>query len=189
MCSKRGTGGRWVWRTRRWASRRATVSLGRLPCDCTMLGWYCRLQGLIRWKCWTRSEWIWLGCSCLTLPHLVKRSTGRSLVGRRTVCRSLSSGVSSHLHFLLDLKGLKKWLDRVAWVVSTYVEQRKRLADISKETSVDARSEEKLRENYNFFVRNVGLIFDLFYFKQWFPRILLFYLPCNKVVHPYVATS
>lgn len=60
-----------------------------------------------------------------------------------------------------DLKGLKKWLDRVAWVVSTYVEQRKRLADISKETSVDARSEEKLRENYNFFVRNTSMCLEV----------------------------
>ncbi|VDL63886.1 unnamed protein product [Nippostrongylus brasiliensis] len=60
-----------------------------------------------------------------------------------------------------DIKGLKKWIDRVAWIVAAYVDQRKRFTDQSAKVPVDANSENNLREVYNFFVRNTSMCLEV----------------------------
>ncbi|TKR92967.1 hypothetical protein L596_007513 [Steinernema carpocapsae] len=60
-----------------------------------------------------------------------------------------------------DLKGLKKWLDRLAWVVNTYVEQR-RFAENGGELKVASEEvEEVYKENYNYFVRNASMLLEV----------------------------
>ncbi|XGW21031.1 hypothetical protein V3C99_004189 [Haemonchus contortus] len=62
-----------------------------------------------------------------------------------------------------DLKGLKKWIDRVAWVVSAYIEERKRTVEKSLEfPSTTSTMEEHLRECYNYFVRNTSVCLEVF---------------------------
>uniref|UniRef100_A0A0N4W935 leucine--tRNA ligase n=1 Tax=Haemonchus placei TaxID=6290 RepID=A0A0N4W935_HAEPC len=62
-----------------------------------------------------------------------------------------------------DLKGLKKWIDRVAWVVSAYIEVRKRTVEKSLEVSTTTSTmEEHLRECYNYFVRNASVCLEVF---------------------------
>lgn len=53
-----------------------------------------------------------------------------------------------------DLRGLRKWLDRVAWIVNAYVEGRQAKKSMKK----DKAFEEAMRENYNYFVRNVSYL-------------------------------
>ncbi|KAJ1371305.1 tRNA synthetases class I (I, L, M and V) [Parelaphostrongylus tenuis] len=60
-----------------------------------------------------------------------------------------------------DDKGLKKWIDRVAWIVSAYVGERKRLADSLNNAGLNTEFEEKMREGYNFFVRNVSMCLEV----------------------------
>ncbi|WKX90168.1 hypothetical protein Q1695_009202 [Nippostrongylus brasiliensis] len=60
-----------------------------------------------------------------------------------------------------DIKGLKKWIDRVAWIVAAYVDQRKRFTDQSAKVPVNANSENNLREVYNFFVRNTSMCLEV----------------------------
>ncbi|VDM63363.1 unnamed protein product [Angiostrongylus costaricensis] len=48
-----------------------------------------------------------------------------------------------------DDKGLRKWIDRVAWIVSAY------------NVPLNTELEEKLRESYNFFVRNVSMCLEV----------------------------
>ncbi|VDK52353.1 unnamed protein product, partial [Cylicostephanus goldi] len=60
-----------------------------------------------------------------------------------------------------DLKGLKKWLDRVAWIVSAYVEQRRKVVEASDSAEIDPKIEENLRESYNFFVRNASMCLEV----------------------------
>ncbi|CAI4225836.1 unnamed protein product [Auanema sp. JU1783] len=56
-----------------------------------------------------------------------------------------------------DTKGLKKWLDRVAWVVSTYIEQR----SPSNTTATTRNVEATLKETYNYFVRNISMCLEV----------------------------
>ncbi|KHJ90411.1 hypothetical protein OESDEN_09749 [Oesophagostomum dentatum] len=60
-----------------------------------------------------------------------------------------------------DLKGLKKWLDRVAWVVSAYVDERNKALSAPIERPVNPKVEGNLRESYNFFVRNVSMCLEV----------------------------
>ncbi|KHN75002.1 Leucine--tRNA ligase, partial [Toxocara canis] len=54
-----------------------------------------------------------------------------------------------------DVKGLKKWLDRVSWVVNEYVTQRSVCASCASiPAEVDHATEERYREVYNYAVRN-----------------------------------
>ncbi|EPB66874.1 hypothetical protein ANCCEY_14037 [Ancylostoma ceylanicum] len=61
----------------------------------------------------------------------------------------------------LDQKGLRKWLDRVAWIISAYVDERKKAIETQKETPINSKLEENLRENYNFFVRNTSMCLEV----------------------------
>lgn len=53
---------------------------------------------------------------------------------------------------ILELKGLQKWIDRMGWVVSTYVEQRQKFQNNNK---LDLEVEKMLNNGYNYFVRYV----------------------------------
>ncbi|KAK0425853.1 hypothetical protein QR680_009430 [Steinernema hermaphroditum] len=59
-----------------------------------------------------------------------------------------------------DLKGLKKWLDRVAWVVNTYVEQRG-AAHAESPKFASQETEDKYKESYNYFVRNASMLLEV----------------------------
>ncbi|KAK6052707.1 putative leucine--tRNA ligase, partial [Cooperia oncophora] len=59
-----------------------------------------------------------------------------------------------------DLKGLKKWIDRIAWIVSAYVRERKRLEGQSVAVPTCSKTEEQLRESYNFFVRHTSMCLE-----------------------------
>uniref|UniRef100_A0AC35TZI2 Leucine--tRNA ligase n=1 Tax=Rhabditophanes sp. KR3021 TaxID=114890 RepID=A0AC35TZI2_9BILA len=52
-----------------------------------------------------------------------------------------------------DPKGILKWLDRIAFVVGSYVEVRS--SHIGNTLSACSSSEIELRENYNYYIRNV----------------------------------
>ncbi|PIO65359.1 hypothetical protein TELCIR_12980 [Teladorsagia circumcincta] len=56
--------------------------------------------------------------------------------------------------------GLKKWIDRMAWIVSAYVGERKRLEDKGVEASASSDIETQLRESYNFFVRHTSICLE-----------------------------
>ncbi|KJH53549.1 putative leucine--tRNA ligase [Dictyocaulus viviparus] len=60
-----------------------------------------------------------------------------------------------------DHKGLKKWIDRVAWIVSAYVSERKNNATNISEIPLNEKVEKELQENYNFFVRNVSMCIEV----------------------------
>ncbi|KAL6730610.1 hypothetical protein Aduo_001570 [Ancylostoma duodenale] len=60
-----------------------------------------------------------------------------------------------------DQKGLRKWLDRVAWIISAYVDERKKAIESGAETPINSKLEETLRENYNFFVRNTSMCLEV----------------------------
>lgn len=55
---------------------------------------------------------------------------------------------------VIDLKGLKTWIDRIAWAVNAYVSGRKNAE--SNTVTAPAEIETSYKENYNFFVRNVS---------------------------------
>jgi hypothetical protein len=61
--------------------------------------------------------------------------------------------------FFVDLKGLRKWIERIDWVVSTYVEERQNHADVKDLDLVSPKRESYYKENYNYFVRNVNLTY------------------------------
>ncbi|KAK6729065.1 hypothetical protein RB195_006238 [Necator americanus] len=60
-----------------------------------------------------------------------------------------------------DHKGLRKWLDRVAWIVSAYVDERRKAIDTRQKSRINVTLERILRENYNFFVRNVSMCLEV----------------------------
>uniref|UniRef100_A0A8R1V340 leucine--tRNA ligase n=1 Tax=Pristionchus pacificus TaxID=54126 RepID=A0A8R1V340_PRIPA len=61
-----------------------------------------------------------------------------------------------------DSSGIKRWLDRMSWVVNAYVEGRKGAErGYAAKTAAVERKEEELREAYNYFVRNVGMTLEV----------------------------
>ncbi|GMT01266.1 hypothetical protein PENTCL1PPCAC_23440 [Pristionchus entomophagus] len=61
-----------------------------------------------------------------------------------------------------DLSGIKRWMDRMSWVVNAYVEGRKGVErGYATKTETVERQEEELREAYNYFVRNVGMTLEV----------------------------
>ncbi|KAI6241419.1 Leucyl-tRNA synthetase [Aphelenchoides fujianensis] len=60
-----------------------------------------------------------------------------------------------------DLKGLRKWIERMEWVVDAYVRQRRSLAAQPAVERVTPQREEFFRENFNYFVRNVSICLEV----------------------------
>ncbi|GMT29120.1 hypothetical protein PFISCL1PPCAC_28875 [Pristionchus fissidentatus] len=61
-----------------------------------------------------------------------------------------------------DLSGIKRWIDRMAWVVNAYVEGRKGVErGYANKTDKIEKQEEEIREFYNYFVRNVGMTLEV----------------------------
>uniref|UniRef100_A0A915BQS3 leucine--tRNA ligase n=1 Tax=Parascaris univalens TaxID=6257 RepID=A0A915BQS3_PARUN len=58
-----------------------------------------------------------------------------------------------------DMKGLKKWLNRVSWVVNEYVAQRSSSSRNCRR--VDSATEAHYREVYNYAVRNVSMLLEV----------------------------
>lgn len=56
----------------------------------------------------------------------------------------------------LDLKGMRKWIERMQWIVDAYVEQRQAHPTPAKFELVPPKRESYYKENYNYFVRNVS---------------------------------
>lgn len=54
-----------------------------------------------------------------------------------------------------DLKGLRTWIDRIAWIVNAYINGRK---NAKANDIAPVEIEKGYKENYNFFVRNVSFI-------------------------------
>ncbi|VDK45121.1 unnamed protein product [Anisakis simplex] len=59
-----------------------------------------------------------------------------------------------------DVRGLRKWLDRVSWIVNQYVKERSiHSSDVIQQ--VDHVTEERYREIYNYAVRNVTMLLEV----------------------------
>ncbi|KAI6207959.1 Leucyl-tRNA synthetase [Aphelenchoides besseyi] len=61
-----------------------------------------------------------------------------------------------------DLKGLRKWIERIDWIVDAYVRQRRSLVNKTDVELVTTQREEFFRENYNYFVRNVSACLEVY---------------------------
>ncbi|KAI6203335.1 Leucyl-tRNA synthetase [Aphelenchoides besseyi] len=61
-----------------------------------------------------------------------------------------------------DLKGLRKWIERMDWIVDAYVRQRRSFANKANVELVTAQREEYFRENYNYFVRAVSACLEVY---------------------------
>uniref|UniRef100_A0A7E4UWU7 leucine--tRNA ligase n=1 Tax=Panagrellus redivivus TaxID=6233 RepID=A0A7E4UWU7_PANRE len=59
-----------------------------------------------------------------------------------------------------DLKGLKTWIDRVAWAVNAYIDGRKAAIRDGKK-AVPKDVEKVYRESYNYFVRNTSMLLEV----------------------------
>jgi hypothetical protein len=51
---------------------------------------------------------------------------------------------------------MRKWFERMQWVIETYVEQRQAYPTLSKFELASPKRESYYKENYNYFVRNVS---------------------------------
>ncbi|KAI6182826.1 Aminoacyl-tRNA synthetase domain containing protein [Aphelenchoides bicaudatus] len=60
-----------------------------------------------------------------------------------------------------DLKGMRKWIERMQWVIETYIQQREAYPTLTKFEMVSPKRESYYRENYNYFVRNVSLCMEV----------------------------
>lgn len=58
----------------------------------------------------------------------------------------------SLLKKILELKGLQNWIDRMAWIVSTYIKERQNYKD---NYVLNLEVEKILNNGYNYFVRYV----------------------------------
>ncbi len=56
--------------------------------------------------------------------------------------------------FPLALRGVERWINRMAWTVNAYVDCRTKTID-SGMNDASVEMEVKLKENYNYFVRMV----------------------------------
>lgn len=65
------------------------------------------------------------------------------------------------LIFSLDLKGMKKWIERMQWVIEAYIQQREAYPTLTKFEMVSPKRESYYKENYNYFVRNVTEVFAI----------------------------
>lgn len=54
------------------------------------------------------------------------------------------------------MKGMRKWIERMQWIVDAYVEQRQAHPTPTKFELVSPKRESYYKENYNYFVRNVS---------------------------------
>lgn len=66
--------------------------------------------------------------------------------------------ILNYLTFFIEFRGLQKWIDRMAWVISTYVEERQK---VQNNIELDLEVENMFSDAYNYFIRYV-IILNIF---------------------------
>lgn len=63
------------------------------------------------------------------------------------------------IYFIIELRGIQKWIDRMGWLVSNYVEQRQKFnTEIQFDNNEVLEKVEVLHKaNYNYFIRYVSV--------------------------------
>lgn len=70
---------------------------------------------------------------------------------------NLVSSQYDRLSLLSDMKGLRRWIERMDWVISNYVEQRQSYANVKDLQLVSTSTENHYRDSYNYTVQNVAI--------------------------------